>query len=60
VRERLDELGVTGGAIAAADYLERCAAAGWSAERGFVGLVQSLDDSLDEAAARELGCRSLD
>jgi hypothetical protein len=60
VRERLDELGVTGGAIAAADYLERCAAAGWSAERGFVGLVQSLDDSLDEAAARELWCRSLD
>ena len=60
VRERLVEFGVTGDAIAAADYLERCADAGWTAERGFVDLVKSLDDSLDESAASELGRRSLE
>ena len=59
VGDRLEEFGVTGDAIAAVDYLECCVDAGWTAERGFIDFVQSLDDSLDEARARELWCRSL-
>ena len=59
VRERLEEFGVIGDAIAAVDYLERCVDAGWTAERGFVDFVQSLDGSLDEARARELWSRSI-
>jgi hypothetical protein len=60
VRQRLAEFGVTGDAMAASEYLERSAAEGWTAERGFVDFVQSLDGSLDEAAACELWCCSLE
>jgi hypothetical protein len=53
VRARLEEFGVTDHAIAADDYFERCVATGWDAERGFIDFVMSLDESLDEEAARE-------
>jgi hypothetical protein len=44
----------------AREYLERRAAEGWTAERGFIDFVQSLDDAPDETAAREFWRRSLD
>ena len=54
VRARLADFGVTEHAITIDDYFERCFATGRDAERGFIDFVMSLDERLDEDAAREL------
>jgi hypothetical protein len=53
-RARLDAFGVTEHAIPVAEYLDRCVATGWDAERGFVDFILSMETTLHENEAREL------
>jgi hypothetical protein len=54
IRARLHDFGVGAHAILVRDYLGRCAAEGWDAERGFVDFVLSIGEGLDEQVARDL------
>ncbi|MBG7603667.1 MAG: hypothetical protein IZT58_03390 [Actinobacteria bacterium] len=53
-RRRLDEFGYTAHAVLVTDYLERCSAEKWDAERGYVDFLLSIEEGFDETAAREL------
>lgn len=59
-RTRLHDFGIGTHAILARDYVDRCFAEGWDAERGFVDFVLSIGEGLDEHAARDLWNTSIE